>query len=260
MQKIARICVILSPMRNLIAFIPHLLTLGNLLCGCLALLFIFEWKLSTAALLVGLAALLDFFDGFVARLLGVSGELGKQLDSLADAVTFGVVPGMLMYQWLIFSTQSANDSFSAALPYVALLIPLFAVFRLAKFNIDSRQSDSFIGLPTPANGIFFCSFPLIVSASFAPGTAVNMTGLPEKLLFNPVAVAVMIVLMCIAMVAELPLFALKFKRFGWKGNEIRYLFLGLSLVFLIVLQYAAIPFIILLYLVLSVLNLFISRT
>jgi CDP-diacylglycerol--serine O-phosphatidyltransferase len=264
---------------NIKKHIPNAITCGNLFCGCLAIVSAFNGNLVLTAYLVGLAAILDFFDGFAARLLKVSGEIGKQLDSLADMVTFGVVPGVVMFQMIklsIFNFALSGDSSVdteskigmlseiSVLPYIAFLITIFSCIRLAKFNLDTRQSDSFIGVPTPANSILICSIPLILyyhyDFSFL-SAGHNSLVLPShiendsfivQLMINPYFLIVLTILMSFLLVAELPLFALKFKNFQWRGNRIRYSFLITSLILLILFQFVAIPFIIFLYIVLSI--------
>jgi len=135
--------------------IPNILTLGNLFCGCVGIVFVLNGFLFSGFWLMLIAAVLDFLDGFVARLLNVSGELGAQLDSLADAVTFGVLPSIIMYSLLLHQTDNIY------LPFVAFLIALMSVYRLAKFNIDTEQAEHFKGLPTPINAIFIASFGVI---------------------------------------------------------------------------------------------------
>jgi CDP-diacylglycerol--serine O-phosphatidyltransferase len=235
--------------------IPNAITCGNLLCGCIAIVCALNGNLIWSAYLVGIAAVLDFFDGFVARLLKVGGELGKQLDSLADMITFGVVPGMVMFQML---SPEATWSFNGTelvierpeyLQYIGFLITIFSAMRLAKFNIDTRQTNSFIGVPTPANSILICSLPLI--QHFQP-VVLNVNTF--AVINNTWFLVLLTLLMSYLLVAELPLFALKFKNFGWPDNKIRYSFLIISVVLLILFQFIAIPFIIFLYIALSVLN------
>ena len=257
--------------------IPNLITCGNLLCGCLAIVSAFQGNLVWSAYLVGIAAVLDFLDGFVARLLKVHSEIGKQLDSLADMVTFGVVPGVIMFH-LLQRSILMDKSFEAVLsrdglqdfiwvPYTGFLLTIFSCIRLAKFNIDTRQSDSFIGVPTPANTILIASFPLILGLSgwsqastsiylFSPESWLDDStpGLAFQILLNKWFLLGITLIMSYLLVAELPLFALKFKHFKWKGNEIRFIFLGLSAALLILFQFTGIPFIIFLYIILSVIN------
>lgn len=241
--------------------IPNTITCGNLLCGCLAVVTAFNGNLVWSAYLVGIAAILDFFDGFIARLLNVHSEIGKQLDSLADVVTFGLVPGVVMF--LLLSDAAAIDSilklnitasdnntaFPFLLTYAAFLITIFSAVRLAKFNIDTRQTHSFIGVPTPAVAILICSLPLI--KYFQPNIGeFNILLIIE----NPWFLFALTILMSYLLVAELPLFALKFKNFGWSDNKIRYSFLISSLILLLLFQFIAIPFIIFLYVILSMIN------
>lgn len=256
-------------MQKIVSFIPNLFTLGNLFCGCLAIIFAFEWKLDWAAYMVFLAAFLDFFDGFLARILKVQSELGKQLDSLADMVSFGVVPGIIVFQLLGLNEILDHDTYIVLhdiiyIKYIALLIPLFSAYRLAKFNIDTRQSNGFIGLPTPANAVFFSSIALILFNVLIPPFD---TTIGESILFkNALCYEIMpyltskyllvslVVVFSLLLVLPLPIFALKFKNFGWTDNKIRYIFLALSIVLLILFQAIAIPFIVILYIVLSIVN------
>jgi len=242
---------------NIKKHIPNLLTLGNLLCGTIATIFAVQGEFVFAALLVIAGILFDFLDGFAARLLHVSGELGKQLDSLADMVTSGVVPGIIMFRLLqdenVFMNDndlnsleqfSFNFNVNDVLPFLGLLLTLGACYRLAKFNIDTRQSDSFIGLPTPAMSLFVISLPLIQeysSIDFVQNIIAN----------NYFLIAVTIVLTYL-MNAELPLFSLKFKEYSVKNNVIKYLFLVVSLCMIIFLKYLSIPLIILVYVILSI--------
>lgn len=266
--------------------IPNLITASNMLCGVFAIILAFAGRIDIAPYFIFLAAVLDFFDGFLARILKQQGELGKQLDSLADMISFGLAPGIIimitlvvsisgqavMSQWpvnigggpefenemlssinwdvfVINWTQQFGDLKSISwLPFTGLVIPFFSLFRLAKFNIDTRQSESFIGLPTPANTIFFMAFPLLL-AQYG-GT----TGWEHDLimwLVQPIVLIPIIVIMSVLLVSELPLFALKFKNFKWKGNEIRYVFLISCGILISTLLIWSIPIIVLLYLLLS---------
>lgn len=228
-------------MKNAIKQIPNSITAANLVMGCLAILSALDHNLVQASYFIGLAAIFDFFDGFAARLLKVHSEIGKQLDSLADVVSFGVAPGMIFY---MHSTYVNNDiGANAYLSYLAFLIPVFSAFRLAKFNLDTRQTDSFIGLPTPANALFICSIPLV----FEQGPE-----FANDFFSNPLFIYSFPFLSSWLLMAELPLFALKFKSFKWQGNEIRWLFLGLSACNLFLFQYFGISLSILLYLTLSI--------
>mgnify|MGYP000315459542 FL=1 len=242
---------------NIKKHIPNLLTLGNLFCGTLAAIFAVINDYEFAAFFVILGIVFDFFDGFAARLLNVSGELGKQLDSLADMVTSGVVPGIIM-----FSLLSPNNNFGlnvegtnfmiwgslkfAPIQLIGLILTLGACYRLAKFNIDTRQSDSFIGLPTPAMSLFVISLPLIQQYSTIE--------FAQNLITNNYFLVIITLLLTYLMNAELPLFSLKFKDYSVKNNVIKYLFLVVSLLMIVFLHYISIPLIISLYVVLSVIS------
>jgi len=227
--------------------IPNLITLGNLFCGTIATIFAVEGDFMHAGLFVVLGIILDFFDGFAARLLNVSGELGKQLDSLADMVTSGVVPGVIMLK-LLGDKQIGLDSFTVPsfLPLLGLLLTLGACYRLAKFNIDTRQSESFIGLPTPAMSLFVISLPLILEYS-------NID-LVEDIIRNNYFLIGVTVLLTYLMNAEIPLFSLKFKEYSIKNNLVKYMFLCISLLMIVLLKYIAIPLIIVFYVGLSVIS------
>jgi len=265
--------------------IPNAITCCNLLCGCMGIVQAFDGHLDWAAYLVGAAALFDFFDGFAARILKVSSPIGKDLDSLADMVTFGLVPGIVMFLLLqstpIPDALLLNDPHMGAryaspfgwAAYIAFLIPVFSAIRLAKFNNDSRQSEAFIGLPTPANAIFICSLALLIMNATMPhattraylptdphsGFSINaipLLALKPSLSYILIGITI---LFSILLVSEIPLFALKFKHFKWKGNEIRFIFLGGCALLLALLQLAGIPLCIVLYILLSVINNFITK-
>ena len=243
-------------------------TSANLACGVIASILALKGYISYAPYFIFLAAVFDFFDGFVARLLKVSGDFGKQLDSLADVVTFGVAPGIITFQFLQLShynfkvTEGVQDmdAILGTLPldaiywgaYIAVLIPVFSALRLAKFNIDTRQSDTFIGLPTPANALFFSSFPLLFNDALA--SQVNWKMSVAGALINETVLMNVVVLFSVLLIVELPLFSLKFKSFAIKGNVLRYSFLLASLVLLLVLNYWALPLIIILYVILSIIK------
>ena len=240
--------------------IPNLLTLGNLFCGIIATILAVQGDFITAGLFVVIGIFLDFFDGFAARLLKVSGELGKQLDSLADMVTSGVVPGIIMFNLLYqnsfknLDTQFidegirpvivSNDYISSWVSYIGLLLTLGAGYRLAKFNIDTRQSESFIGLPTPAMSLFVISLPLI--QEYATNVWV------QSLISNNYFLIAVTLVLTYLMNAEIPLFSLKFKEYSLKNNFVKYLFLATSLALLIILNFISLPIIIILYVLLSV--------
>lgn len=246
---------------NIKKHIPNAITCCNLLCGCIAIVQAMNGNLVWAAYLVGLAAIFDFFDGFAARLLKVSSPIGKDLDSLADMVTFGVVPGIVMFQMIRLGLNLDKEGFSIIdtyrwLTYFPFIIIVFSAIRLAKFNNDTRQSDSFIGLPTPANAIIILSIPLIANwdVSFSYEAYHE-----HRSLLNPYVLCLMSCILSVLLVAELPLFALKFKHFKWKGNEVRFIFLMLCVLMLATLQLVGIPLCIVLYVLMSVINNFITK-
>lgn len=220
--------------------IPNLMTCGNLLCGCLGIVFSFRGDLLLAGALIFLAAVLDFFDGFAARLLNQSSPIGKELDSLADMVTFGILPSMIVFQYL----ERTNDSIEIEgmlVSFVAFLLAVFSALRLAKFNIDTRQADSFIGVPTPANAIVVASLPFIL----------RMYPESQSIIVNATVLIGYTLVMSFLMIMEVPLLAFKFKSFGWKENQLKYIFLGVSVVLLILLKFAAVPLIVGIYILLS---------
>lgn len=241
---------------NIKKHIPNAITCCNLLCGCLAIEQSFNGNLVMAAYLVGLAGVFDFFDGFVARLLKVSSPIGKDLDSLADMITFGVVPGFVMYQMVKRSLVLDKEGFelfnsTPLLVFFPFIIIVFSAIRLAKFNNDTRQTDSFIGVPTPANAILICSIPLIVNwnSEFSYAAYSNYS-----VVLNPYFLCVSSFVLSLLLVSEIPLIALKFKHFKWIGNEIRFMFIGTSILLLVLLQFIGIPLVMINYILLSVVN------
>jgi len=200
--------------------------------------------------MVGIACVFDFMDGLVARALNAHSEIGKQLDSLADMVSFGVVPGVIVFQLLKlnYSNHFIHFWFDDILPaVVAFLITIFSAIRLAKFNLDLRQSDSFIGLPTPANAILIASIPLVLQSASA-------SEFVKEIILQPYFLIVLILTSSISLISSISLFALKFKNFSWVDNKVRYIFLLLSIALLIIFKFAGIPLIIILYIVLSIIN------
>ena len=237
--------------------IPNIITLLNLFCGSLAVIFAVKGNLILAAVFVALGIFFDFFDGLAARSLNVKSEIGLQLDSLADMVTSGLVPGVVMFQLLNkalpadagllsdWGTSIFHISFKP-LALIGLLIALASAYRLAKFNVDERQTDSFIGLPTPANALLILSLPLILT--YQPGAFI--TGL----LLNEWFLIVLTFISCYLLNAELPLFALKFSTWGFNENKLRYLFLITCIIAIIFLKFIAIPLIIVGYVLISMLT------
>lgn len=243
--------------------VPNILTLANLFCGALAVIFILhapeyiatfngaDYMVTNpapvywASGLVVLAGVFDFFDGMVARLLKVQSPMGKELDSLADVVSFGVVPGMVLFRLLRSAYMQTPDVFDVSYFNLApaLLVPCFAAYRLAKFNLDTRQAEHFIGVPTPAVGLLVASFPLIML--FNPFNLAHY--------FENVYVLYFIIgLLCYLMVSSIPMISLKFKNFSLKDNWPRFLLIALTIGSIPVLGFAAVPFVFVAYVVLSV--------
>lgn len=212
--------------------IPNFLTCCNLVCGCLGIIALIEDQNIPIAYFVWAACIFDFFDGFAARILKIASPIGKELDSLADVISFGALPALFMYEIMVLESPFSY------LPYVALLIAVCSALRLAIFNLDETQSDSFKGLPTPANALFITSLPFLRSPIY-------------DLVFSPVVLAIICVVFSLLLVSRIELFALKFKNYGWSDNKLRFTFLVLSALLLVIMQWAALPFIILSYIALS---------
>ena len=223
--------------------IPNLLTLLNLLSGSIGVIFVFTSDLRMVSLMIAISLGFDFMDGAAARLLNVKSELGKELDSLADLVSFGLLPSLIAYK--ILADVSPNF-----LMYTPLLMTLMSAYRLGKFNIDERQATNFICLPTPANAIFWSSFPLIINGN------TNTLWLMIMSLFamDPIVISICVGLCSFLLVAEIPLFSFKFENFLWKNNWHRYTLIILSIILFASIWYYAIPFIIILYLVISLIQ------
>ncbi|MEM1001789.1 MAG: CDP-alcohol phosphatidyltransferase family protein [Bacteroidota bacterium] len=238
--------------------IPNFVTLLNLFSGCVAAIFAVQGHLIWAAYFVFLGIVFDFLDGLLARFLDARSDLGLELDSLADVVTSGVVPGLIMYQLLALSLNVSNEVIDAGhwshedsmpfswqnyLPFLGLIIPLASAYRLAKFNLDSEQQHYFKGLPTPANALLIMSLPLILE--FQNNDLINSQ------ILNPIVLIILTLASAFLLNAPIKLLALKFKSFDVASNMNRYLFLILSIVLLLVFKFAAIPLIILLYCLIS---------
>lgn len=216
--------------------IPNALTCANLLSGCIGVVFAFKGDLNVAAYAVLLSGIFDFFDGFIARLLHVKSAIGKELDSLADMVSFGVLPGVVMFQLL------AESSFSSPyLPYLGFLITIFSALRLAKFNIDTRQTEDFIGLNTPMNTLFIVSLPFIQKQY--PG-----------MINSSILLIAITIVMSLLLVSEIKIFSLKFGSLDWAGNKIKYIFLLISAALIAFLKFTAIPFVLVIYICASFLH------
>ena len=220
--------------------IPNTLTSCNLFSGCIAAYMAFHGNYKEALLFIVLGAMFDFFDGMTARLLHVSSPIGKELDSLADDITFGLAPAAIAFS--LFKEVYYPDFLmpvAGIMPYTAFLIAVFSGLRLAKFNIDERQTSSFIGMPAPANALFWASLA-VGGHSFLISDN-----------FNAIYLFVLVVVMSLLLVAELPMFSLKFKDLSWGHNKVSYIFLIVSLPLLIIFQLSGIAAVIIWYILLS---------
>ncbi len=196
---------------------PNTLTCCNLVSGCIATCFAFFHSPDLALIWIIVGAVFDFFDGMSARALHISSPIGKELDSLADDITFGVAPSTVIFsQLLVMDYPSVLGSFSSYIPFVAYIMAAFSALRLAKFNLDERQRMGFIGLPTPANALFWGSLILSMQDWF------------NSLAAGSLLIIVMMLVSSWLLISEIPMFALKFKHWGWKGNELRYSFIAIA--------------------------------
>jgi len=223
---------------------PNALTCCNLICGCMATGAAFHGHFEWALVMIILGAVFDFFDGMAARALGISSPIGKELDSLADVVTFGVAPSAMIFQlfgfveypeWMLPVAQY--------MPYTAFLLAAFSALRLAKFNLDDRQTTSFIGLPTPANALFWGSL-IVGQLSFLASPR-----------FNALFLFLFLLMFCFLLIAEIPLFSLKFKDLSWEHNKVKLIFIiGAAVIAALVMDPSAIALIILWYIALSMIS------
>lgn len=228
--------------------LPNAITCANLFSGCIGIVFAFQDNLLVASYAIFLAAIFDFFDGFASRVLNSYSFIGKDLDSLADMVSFGILPSVILYQLLLDSPQVQH--ISPYLNYIAFLIPVFSALRLAKFNTDARQTEIFIGLPTPANAILIASFPLIL---------LHGNIFYHEYILNPFFLWCFTLIMCSLLVAEIPLMSLKFKSSDFQENIYRYLLLLISAIVIIIFKFAAIPAIIFIYVAMSIIQFRIAK-
>lgn len=239
--------------------LPNIITSLNLLCGSVAVLFAVSGDLITASFFVFFGIFFDFFDGLAARLLDAQSDVGLELDSLADLITSGLAPAIVMVQLLseatlghhlimtnLLSEASWNSGIESYVPFIGLLIAVASAYRLAKFNVDTRQTTSFIGLPTPANALLILSIPLMLHFQYFEGL--------ENVVLNPWVLIVLTVMSSLLLNAEIPLFALKFKTWDIKSNIIRYVFIVVSLLAVFLLKFIAIPVLIGIYIILSLLT------
>lgn len=219
--------------------IPNFITCLNLFSGGIAIILALQGDLIAASYFIFIAALLDFFDGFAARLLGAYSDIGKQLDSLADIVSFGVAPAIILYQ--LFILAESHGYFA----YFALLVAVFGALRLARFNIDTRQTEHFIGLPIPSNALFTAGLPFIAKTD--PDTY-------HQLVLNQPILIATVLFLCSAMISNTALLSLKFKNFSWVDNKFRFILLGMAALLLTFYNFAAFPIIIFVYIILSLIN------
>lgn len=219
----------------ILRYIPNFLTICNLGCGCVGLVAAAEGQLATAAYLIWAAAAFDFADGLAARALKAYSPIGGDLDSLADMVSFGALPSFIIYRLI----EQAPETGLAGLAYVGFLIAVFSALRLAIFNVDTRQKEQFIGLPVPASALLVSSLPLGDLPVF------------RSLVSEPVVLVLVTVVVSYLMVSPIPLLAFKFNGLAWKGNEVKFGFIGLALLLFFLLQVVAIPIIIIAYIILS---------
>ncbi len=223
--------------------LPNAITCANLFSGCVGIVFTFQDNLIYAAYALFLAAIFDFFDGFASRVLHSFSGIGKDLDSLADMVSFGFLPSAIMYELFIQSPQITQVS--PYLNFIAFLISVFSALRLAKFNTDTRQADSFIGLPTPANAILIASLPLIWE---------HYPVFAKYYILNQYILTVFVLVMCALLVAEIPMMSLKFKNTDFNKNIYRYLLLLFSAILILFFKFAAVPVVIFIYITLSIIQ------
>lgn len=229
---------------NITKYIPNTITCLSLICGCIACVMAFEGNILYATLWIITGAVFDFFDGFAARLFNAFSPIGKDLDSLADMVSFGVAPGMILFSLLSQAAPALPlGTVNTYVPYLAFVVPVFSALRLAKFNIDTRQATSFIGLPVPAHALF------LSSAAYAVQPVIQN----NPVLFVGCAVVIFFATSFL-LVSEIPMFSLKIKSLAWKGNELRYILILCSVVFLIAFGFLGLAGSILLYIILSIFN------
>ena len=238
----------------MIKHIPNLITCLNLASGLISILLVMNGNVELASWFILLAMLFDFFDGFAARFLNAYSEMGKELDSLADLVSFGVAPGLIIYSLLITGINNSSSDFFlnhidlsiAIVIVITSFMAICAALRLAKFNIDPEQSTSFKGLPTPANALVVIS--LIISARYSSSEML------KNILESPMVLIIISLSLSLLMVSRVNLLSLKFKSYGIKGNESRYLLIAVSVIGLILAGLAALPFIIPFYIIISIIT------
>lgn len=228
--------------------IPNFITTLNLFSGCIGIILALQYRIDYAAYFIAIAALFDFLDGMVARVLHVKSEIGKELDSLADVVSFGVLPGIIVFQLMANSPNTpVAGSYISIFSLIALIIPILSAVRLAKFNLDTRQTTSFIGLPVPANALFLGSLPLIkMQAGFSDSLS-WLTVITD----NYYILAFIAIGMSLLLVSELPLISLKFRNLKFADNKPQFILVFIAVISFILITFTAIPLIILTYILLS---------
>lgn len=242
--------------------IPNFITCLNLLCGCIGIVLCFTGHITGGSWMILLAAVFDFSDGFAARMLKAQSAIGKDLDSLADVITFGLLPSIVMMQLFItvnpFMHTNAGLPFpQMLLPWAPLLLAVFSALRLAKFNNDTRQTNSFIGLPTPANAMAIAAFPTLVQNYLVNNTTGNSSLMENsiyQLFLHPTFYILFIIFMSCLLVAEIPLFSLKFKNFTLRDNLFPYILIAAAVLLFIFFKIGALPLVIILYVLLSVIK------
>ena len=242
--------------------VPNCITLTNLLCGALSIYFLYiSDNVLLPSIFIILGAIFDFFDGLTARLLKVTSAIGKELDSLADVVTFGLAPSLITVE--VLKGSLINEGFSIFTANILGLIPLFmalmSAYRLANFNVDERQTVNFIGLPTPANALLWLSLPML---EYFSDKKIHLWGIYQEgiysqivdILLNPWFIIIFSVLMGIMLIAPINMFSFKFKNFSWQDNKVRFIFLVISVLLIFIFNCFAIPFIILTYIIISLIS------
>ena len=223
--------------------IPNAITCLNLFSGCIGIVLAFNGNLIGASYAIVIAAIFDFLDGFIARLLSAFSDIGKELDSLADIVSFGVLPSVIIYHLFLQAPQLGG--LSQYINYSAFLIAIFSALRLAKFNIDTRQEENFIGLPTPANALLIASLPLIIAGD-------NL--FLRDYILNAFFLFIFSLGMSILLVLEIPLMSLKFKSLSFNDNLYRYILIILTVLLILIFKFVAVPVVIFLYILLSIIQ------
>lgn len=236
-------------MKSLRNNIPNMLTLLNLACGSIAIIQVFSGNMVLASWFIILAAVLDFLDGLAARVLHAKSDIGAQLDSLADVISFGLAPSVIIYQLILQSPDlpSFSSGTMTALPFAALIIAAAGAYRLARFNTDPGQSDEFKGLPIPSTGLFVASIPLIIN-QYSDKEGLN------SLFLNPYFLLAIAIFLSMMMISKIPMMSLKFKNLNWKDNIARYILIGSLPILIIFFRFSSIPMIIFLYIMVSIIT------